>query len=165
MKREVNQTCLQGAGEDVPHSLHSFDLGASRASVCYDEGLQGAEGPAAAPGSLRYHPCPDAAKMERMESREDTWGPCLAHQPWPQFRLEIHPLLPPWRPGFLAAGVVDFGTRPTLTNHVAYISSLSAFSSIQNTISYPPWLLYSLEMICIKCQVQRKNSVPGSHYF
>lgn len=24
----------------MPHSLHSFDLGASRASVCYDEGLQ-----------------------------------------------------------------------------------------------------------------------------
>lgn len=75
------------------------------------------------------------------------------------------PTLTPGRPGFLAAGIVDFGTRRTLTNRVAHISSRSAFSSIQNTVSYPPWSLYSLETICLKCQAQRINSVPGSHYF
>lgn len=160
MKLKANQTCLQGAGEDVPHSLPSFDLGASRTFRLLWWRAAGSQGASTSSRKPGVPSCPDAAKVERMESREDTWGPCLAHQLWP-VPLGDSPTLTPletWVSGSRCSGLWN----QTHTYCLAYISSPSAFSSIQNTISYLPWLL---EMIHLKCQTQRKNSVHGSHYF
>lgn len=129
MKLKTNRTHMQGAGENVTHPLRSFASGAPKP-------WQGAAGSQGASTSSRRQgpgPRPDAAQVGRAEPRQDTRFPCVAHQPWPQFCCRQSPLRPafgaPSRPGFLAAGVADFGVRairvcmPTPHLPGAYISS------------------------------------------
>lgn len=124
---------MQGAGENVTHPLRSFASGAPKSFVGLGKGLLGAKGPAPAPGG-RDRILVLMLPRWREQTPERTHGsPAWPISPGHSSAVDSHLLHPafgaPSRPGFLAAGVVDFGVRaiwvcmPTPHFPGAYISS------------------------------------------
>lgn len=159
MKRLSKSNLLARSWRGCASFTAFFWFRSFRFRLLWRRGCRGAEGPAAAPGSLRYHPCPDAAKMERMELERTHGASCLAHQPWPQFRLEIHPLYPL----YLMHAIVDFEPDP----HLLTMWFIFTFCLLIHPEYYflPSLVAIQFRNDLVGVSGAEENSVPGSHYF